>query len=113
MKRVLSYAIQKMTYGNETLGTYDSYAAALAAMDKLGTDAVAIIEVKENLEETEDDFEARLEETIEDALEAFWERVVENFPEATSGDFDPMYEGLMTFQATEWVRHWVKLNVNV
>lgn len=61
---------------------------------------------------TQDNFEleARLEEAIESALEVFWSSIVASFPEATSGDFDPMYEGVMTLEATNWVRHWLLVN---
>lgn len=56
------------------------------------------------------EMQARLEEAIERALDKFWDSVGESFDEIGSGDFDPMYEGVMYQQATEWVEHWLSLN---
>lgn len=53
---------------------------------------------------------ARIEVAAEKALEAFWAAVVEEFPEITSGDFDPMLEGVMTSEAEGWVKHWFTVN---
>jgi hypothetical protein len=57
--------------------------------------------------------EARIEEAVEAGLEGFWAEVVKVFPEATSGDFDPMLEGVMYSSMTEFVRHWLILNSNL
>lgn len=56
------------------------------------------------------DIEARIEHAVDTAINSFWEVMVEEFPEVTSGDFDPMYEGIMYRQATEWLEHWLSLN---
>ena len=56
------------------------------------------------------DHHARIEVAVEEALQAFWTSVAESYPEVTSGDFDPMLEGLMISQASEWVEHWVAMN---
>jgi hypothetical protein len=53
---------------------------------------------------------ARIEVAAERALEAFWAAVVEEFPEITSGDFDPMLEGAMTAEAEGWITHWFAVN---
>lgn len=53
---------------------------------------------------------ARIELATEKALEAFWASIVEEFPEITSGDFDPMLEGSMTSEAEGWVKHWFAVN---
>ena len=59
------------------------------------------------------EMEARIEEAAGNALEAFWASIVESFPEATSGDFEPMMQGLMYSQAEDWIAHWVAMNVEV
>lgn len=56
------------------------------------------------------DIEARIEETVEGALQAFWAAVVEKFPEVTTGDYDPMLEGIMYAEAEEWVAGWLRMN---
>jgi hypothetical protein len=56
---------------------------------------------------------ARIEMATETALEAFWAAIVEEFPEITSGDFDPMLEGAMTSEAEGWVKHWFTVNKTV
>jgi len=53
---------------------------------------------------------ARVEVAAEKALEAFWAAVVEEFPEITTGDFDPMLEGAMTAEAENWITHWTTVN---
>lgn len=60
-----------------------------------------------------EDAGARIEAATGSALEAFWASIVESFPEATSGDFDIMLEGLMYSQAEDWVAHWVDMNTNL
>jgi cytoplasmic iron level regulating protein YaaA (DUF328/UPF0246 family) len=59
------------------------------------------------------DTEARIEEAAGKALEAFWGSIVESFPEATSGDFEPMLQGLMYSQAEDWIAHWLDMNTNL
>lgn len=59
---------------------------------------------------TTTELDARIEEAIQKAIESFWGSVVQSFPESEGGDFDPMYEGVMYQQATDWLRHWVELN---
>jgi cell fate regulator YaaT (PSP1 superfamily) len=54
--------------------------------------------------------ETRIEEATEKALQSFWESVSESFSEIEEGDFDPMLEGLMSSNASEWVSHWVEIN---
>ena len=56
------------------------------------------------------EMEARIEEAVDKAVEQFWASVVESFPEITGGDFDPMYEGVMYRQATDWLEHWLSCN---
>lgn len=56
------------------------------------------------------EMQGRLEEAIDKALEEFWDSIGHSFDEIGSGDFDPMYEGVMYQQATEWVEHWLSLN---
>ncbi len=56
---------------------------------------------------------ARIEYAAEKALEAFWAAIVEEFPEITTGDFDPMLEGVMTSEAEGWVTHWFAVNKTV
>lgn len=59
---------------------------------------------------TKIELEARIEKAVDAGIISFWERVVEEFPEITGGDYDPMYEGIMWAQATEWLEHWLSLN---
>lgn len=61
-------------------------------------------------ESTNVEIEARVEHAVDTAIASFWEIVVEQFPEITGGDMDPMYEGVMYAQATEWIEHWLSLN---
>jgi len=56
------------------------------------------------------ELDARIEEAIDKAIQAFWGSIVESFPVSTGGDFDPMYEGVMYHEATGWLRHWLELN---
>ena len=60
--------------------------------------------------QTTTDLDARIEEAIDKAIESFWGSVVQSFPESEGGDFDPMYEGVMYQQATQWLEHWLTLN---
>jgi len=59
---------------------------------------------------TKIEIEARIEKAVDAGIISFWERVVEEFPEITGGEDDPMYEGVMWAQATEWIEHWLSLN---
>lgn len=59
---------------------------------------------------TKIELEARIEKAVDAGILSFWERVVEDFPEITGGEYDPMYEGIMWAQATEWLEHWLSLN---
>ncbi len=54
--------------------------------------------------------EARLEEAVEKALDAFWASVVESYPEITTGDLDAMTEGAMYADAACWIEKWGSLN---
>lgn len=54
--------------------------------------------------------EARSEEAVDVAIEAFWAAIVEKYPEIKSGDFTPMMQGLMYAQAGEWLEHWLDCN---
>ena len=56
--------------------------------------------------------EARSEEAVEEAIEAFWAVIVDKYPEVKSGDFEPMMEGLMYKQAGEWLEHWLYCNAD-
>lgn len=56
------------------------------------------------------EMEAKIEEAVDKALEKFWSSIVESFPEISGGDFDPMYEGVMYQQATNWLEHWLSCN---
>jgi len=59
---------------------------------------------------TKIEIEARIEKAVDAGIISFWERVVEEFPDVKSGEYDPMYEGVMWAQATEWIEHWLSLN---
>lgn len=59
---------------------------------------------------TKVEIEARIEKAVDAGIISFWERVVEEFPDVKSGEYDPMYEGVMWAQATEWIEHWLSLN---
>jgi hypothetical protein len=56
--------------------------------------------------------EARSEDAVEVAIEAFWAVMVEKYPEIKSGDFDPWMEHLMIQQASEWLEHWLDCNAD-
>lgn len=60
--------------------------------------------------QTTTDLDARIEEAVLYGIQAFWDKVVQSFPESEGGDFDPMYEGVMYQQATQWLEHWLTLN---
>jgi hypothetical protein len=51
----------------------------------------------------------RIKLAVELASDAFWDSVVRSFPEAETGDFDPLespaINGAMTRAVEEWV-HW-------
>lgn len=57
-----------------------------------------------------DEVETRIEDAVGEALQAFWAAVVEKFPEITTGDYDPMLEGIMYAEAEEWVAEWLRMN---
>jgi hypothetical protein len=57
-----------------------------------------------------DEVEARIEDAVGEALQAFWLAVAEKFPEVTTGDYDPMLEGIMYAEAEEWVGEWLRMN---
>lgn len=59
---------------------------------------------------TVSEIDARIEEAVLLGIEGFWAKVVETFPSVIGGDFDPMYEGAMYAEATDWVRHWLMCN---
>ena len=59
---------------------------------------------------TVSEIDARIEEAVLYGIQAFWDKVVEIFPESEGGDFDPMYEGAMYSEASDWIRHWLMLN---
>lgn len=56
------------------------------------------------------EIESRIEDAVGEALEAFWWAIVNKFPEVTTGDYDPMLEGIMYAEAEEWVAAWLRLN---
>ena len=53
----------------------------------------------------------RLREVVEEAELAFWAKVAELLPEASSGDFPPDACMAFTEAATEAVDTWVEFNV--
>ncbi len=57
-----------------------------------------------------ENFEERLNEITDAALEAFWAVVVNRYTEIKSGDFDPFIDWQMNEAARSWVRHWLSVN---
>ncbi len=53
----------------------------------------------------------RLEEAVRKADEAFWRVIVEEYPEAVSGDFDPGEAAELRQKQTSAVGHWLNWNV--
>lgn len=56
--------------------------------------------------------EEEIEEATERAMEDFWASVAESFPDAKSGDFDPMAELHFHTMCRAAVRAWVMWNVD-
>lgn len=55
--------------------------------------------------------ETRMKDAVEKAQEAFWASVVESFPEAEAGDFDPTSTHVFETTCDSAVRLWVSYNV--
>jgi hypothetical protein len=53
----------------------------------------------------------RIAQTAEAAQEAFWAEVAKNFPEAVTGDFDPMALHHFDERCKNAVKLWVMWNV--
>ena len=47
----------------------------------------------------------------EEALDAFWERIIQRFPEAKTGDLSPLSTFRLTQAAESAVKEWVSANV--
>ena len=56
--------------------------------------------------------DARIEETMERALSAFFEVVTEEYTEIKNGDLDAMNQGLFESQAADMIRTWLKQNTD-
>jgi hypothetical protein len=52
----------------------------------------------------------RIEQAMEKAQEAFWAEVVKVFPEAKSGDFDPVAAHDFDLYCRAAIKHWVDWN---
>lgn len=55
----------------------------------------------------------RIKAAVEDAEMLFWAHIASVFPEAKSGDFDPLETHRMHNALTEWVQQWVKANTDL
>ncbi len=58
-----------------------------------------------------DELNKRIDEARQLAEDAFWAVVAEKFPEAKSGDFDPMATFNMETSMRNWIKLWVEWNV--
>lgn len=47
---------------------------------------------------------------VEEALDAFWEVIVEKFPQATTGDLSPLAYHQLQMAAENAVKEWVNCN---
>lgn len=54
--------------------------------------------------------DSRLNKAVDQALEAFWERIASSYPEAKTGDLDPISTELFVIAAKKTVRMWVGYN---
>jgi hypothetical protein len=53
----------------------------------------------------------KIKAIVEEAIEAFWTKVVEIVPEAKTGDIDPMAAHKMDNFLQEVVKNWIENNV--
>lgn len=56
------------------------------------------------------DLNRRIVEASNEAQAAFWKVVAKNFPEATTGDFDPLSYNRFAVTCDNAVTHWVDCN---
>lgn len=52
----------------------------------------------------------RLHEAVEQASQAFWSKVAELYPEAKSGDLDPMSDAFLETAMQQVVKAWIRNN---
>jgi hypothetical protein len=55
--------------------------------------------------------EEQVREITNQAIDAFWNKVVEMIPEARSGDIDPMAVQKMENFLTDMVKYWIQNNL--
>lgn len=56
------------------------------------------------------EWKSALEKAVEEGEFAFWAEIVKHFPEATSGDFDPMLSMEMGINLERYLSHWLDFN---
>lgn len=56
--------------------------------------------------------ERRLREAVQDGIDAFWAKIAAAYPEATSGDMDPMVVFTFDQQCEAIVKLWIEYNVD-
>ena len=61
-------------------------------------------------EENKEEWETRIDKAVQDGEFAFWAEIVKHFPEATSGDFDPMLSMDMGQRLQGYLSHWLDCN---
>jgi hypothetical protein len=54
--------------------------------------------------------EPRLREATDKALDAFWQSVVESYPEIKTGDMSIELESHIRYEAERWINTWVVVN---
>jgi hypothetical protein len=65
---------------------------------------------QEEEEENKEEWETRMDKAVQDGEFAFWAEIVKHFPEATSGDFDPMLSMDMAQRLQGYLSHWLDCN---
>ena len=59
---------------------------------------------------TKTEWDQAIKKAVEDGEFAFWEQIVKHFPEATSGDFDPILSMRMDQRLQGYLSHWLDWN---
>jgi hypothetical protein len=59
---------------------------------------------------TKTEWEQAIEKAVQDGEFAFWKQIVKHFPEATSGDFDPILSMEMDQRLQGYLSHWLDWN---
>lgn len=56
------------------------------------------------------EWDQAIEKAVQDGEFAFWAEIIKHFPEATSGDFDPILSMEMGMNLKGYLSHWLEWN---